>query len=66
MVYCAQRISLDYELNARVDAMSERTVILAKAGIQLKMMCAARDLEALCASHDIFELDSGLRRNDEC
>jgi hypothetical protein len=40
-------------------------VIPAKAGIQLKMMCAAHDTEqVLCASHSVFKLDSGVRRND--
>ena len=31
-----------------------------------EMACAAHDIErVLCASHAVFKLDSGLRRNDE-
>jgi hypothetical protein len=39
-------------------------VIPAKAGIQLKMQCAAHDINVLSASH-VLELDSSFRWNDE-
>jgi hypothetical protein len=30
-----------------------------------KMMCEAHDIKILSASHSVFDLDSGLRRNDD-
>ena len=47
-----------------MNAIAERIVIPAKAGIQSNMMCEAHDIKVLSASHDVFKLDSGFRRND--
>ncbi|GLQ92813.1 hypothetical protein GCM10007901_17640 [Dyella acidisoli] len=40
------------------------TVIPAKAGIQSKYASEGHLKKVLSASHDVFALDSGLRRND--